>query len=735
MTAGGAEPGFSAKQRNHWAFQPMTRPAIPEVTRKSWVRNPVDAFVAKRLEEARLEPAVEADRITLIRRVTLDLVGLPPTVAEVEAFLTDRSAEAYERVVDRLLVSPRFGERWARTWLDLARYAESEGFKADETRPNVWRYRDYVIHAFNDDKPYDRFVREQLAGDEFWPEDPQALIATGFNRHYPDESNARNLVQRRQEILNDLTDTVGFVFTGLTYACARCHDHKWDPITQEDYFRLQAFFANTTAVDTIPLTPPDERGRRAEQQAAWASATAEIRAELACLEKPGRDAILSDYVEKYPDEIRAMLEKPAEDRSPFERQMVAKARLYLDPTSPQYLAPPAAAAGSLKGEVKARWSELQAALKKFAPLRPADPPVASGMTDLGRACPPSYLLKRGNWNTPGQEVAPGFPSVLGARAVEVPPVTSVTSGRRAALANWLVDPENPLTARVLVNRLWHHHFGRGLVGTPSDFGLQGEPPTHPELLDWLARDFVAHGWSLKHVHRQIVTSATYRQSSAYRVAAAEVDPANQRLWRFPRRRLDAEVIRDSLLSVAGRLNPRAGGPSVFPELPPGMVSRGGWPVTEDARERDRRSIYVFVRRNTRYPMFEAFDMPDTHESCARRSATTSPGQALTLLNSSLTLDWARSLAGRVLEQAGLEAPRQVETAWRLVWSRAPSPEESVEALNFLASQREVIADRLEAREPLALPRHPLAESDRVAGAALTDLCHALLNANETVYLN
>jgi len=726
---------FTTEQRSHWAFKPVGSPAIPSVRETGAVLNPVDAFLVAGQEAAGVRPGPPADRVTWIRRVSLDLIGLPPTPAEVDAFVPDTSSQAYGTVVERLLASPHFGERWARHWLDLARYAESEGFKADETRPNAWRYRDYVIRSFNDDKPYDRFVMEQIAGDELWPQDPDANVATGFNRHYPDESNARNLVQRRQEILNDVTDTIGYAFTGLTYACARCHDHKWDPISQADYFRLQAFFANTTAVDTLPLAPESERERHAQRLAAWESATHELREEIACIETPGRNAIITDYVEKYPAEIQAMLAKPARERAPFEQQMVAKAQLYLDPSSHQYLAPSSAVGGRLKGEEKARWSELRAQLKTFADLHPGTLPVGTAMMDLGPDCPPTHVLRRGLWDAPGDLVEPGFLAVLGHEAADVQTVPSGTSGRRAALAKILVDPENPLTARVMVNRLWHHHFGQGLVGTPSDFGLKGDRPTHPELLDWLARDFVAHNWSLKHMHRRIVLSAAYRQSSQHRADAASLDPANRLLWKFPRRRLEGEAIRDGLLAVSGRLNPKPGGPSIFPELPKGMESRGGWPVSADAAERDRRSIYVFVRRNTRYPMFETFDMPDTHESCARRNETTSPVQALTLLNSSVTLDLARSLAARVLGEAGPDPTRQVESAWRHAWSRRPDDEERVAALNFLIAQRNLLESQIESESPPAMPPHPLAASDPAGAAALADLCHALMNANEFVTLN
>ena len=381
-----AQREFSESERNHWSLRKISRPAVPE-TKVPAASTPIDRFVLQALEKRNLQLSPPADKISLLRRATFDLIGLPPTPAEIEAFLADHSSEAFEKVIDRLLLSPHYGERWARHWLDLARYAESEGFKADETRPNAWRYRDYVIQSFNEDKPFDRFLSEQIAGDELWPNDPQARIATGFNRHYPDESNARNLMQRRQEILNDITDTVGAVFTGMTYACARCHDHKFDPILHKDYYRLQAFFANSAAADEIPLWSPREQAEYDRKLTAWENATAEIRKELAALEQPARDEIIKEFVEKYPAEIQAALAKEPGARSSFECQMVAKAELYLKPSSHQYIAKSGAAGGRLKGEEKKKWETLNARLKAFAHLHPGRPPIGTGITDLGTESP------------------------------------------------------------------------------------------------------------------------------------------------------------------------------------------------------------------------------------------------------------------------------------------------------------------------------------------------------------
>ena len=738
LVAARAEPNppeFSDRERAHWAFQTVRQPSVPSM-RDKWIRNPVDSFILAAQKAQHISPNPPTDKVTLVRRATLDLTGLPPTPGEVDAFLADRQPKAFDRVVDRLLSSPQYGERWARHWLDLARYAESEGFKADETRPNAWRYRDYVIKAFNDDKPYDRFVQEQIAGDELWPENPEARIATAFNRHYPDESNARNLMQRRQEILNDITDTVGGVFSGLTYACARCHDHKFDPIRQVDYYRLQAFFANTAADDNIPLTPSAALTEHQLRLAGWEVKTRDLRAEMEEIEAPKRNDIIKDYAEKYPEEIQTALNKPASARTAFEAQMVAKAKLYLDPSSHQYIASTKAVAAALKGDTRKHWDELNKQLQTYAPLHPGNLPLGTGVVDLGTEAPKTFLLGRGNWDSRQQEVAPGLLSILDPKPATITMPANVRStGRRSALAMLLTDPENPLTARVMVNRIWHHHFGRGIVATPSDFGFKGERPTHPALLDWLAGEFVRSGWSIKAMHRLIMTSSTYEQVATHFETAARIDPENKLLWHFPRQRLEGEVIRDSALAVAGRLNVQMSGPSIFPELPAGMESRGGWPVNHDSLDRDRRSIYVFVRRNTRYPMFDTFDMPDTHESCARRNVTTSPLQALTLLNSAQMLDLAQSFAGRVFREAGSDRNRQIIEAYRIAFARSPSKSETAMLNDFFQRQDKILRERAEAGERLAQPSAVTAPVDPVHAAVLVDLCHTLMNSNEFVYRN
>ncbi len=717
---------FTPQQRRWWSFQKVERAAPPKVDDRALVANEVDAFILAKLEEKGLKPAPRADNITLLRRATLDLTGLLPTPEEVQDFVNDTSPNAFAKVVDRLLASPRYGERWARHWLDLARYADSEGFKSDETRPNIWRYRDYVIKSFNDDKPYDRFMKEQIAGDELYPNDPAALVATGFNRHFPDESNARNLMQRRQELLNDITDTVGSAFMGMTYGCARCHDHKFDPILHKDYYRLQAFFANTRIEDQAVLESKERRGLYDEQYAAWDAKTKDLRGEMQKLTAPSLAKLYKENFDKFPPEIQDSVTTEPSKRTPIQWQMYYKSKPQLEFSIED-------AGKKLKGDEARRWKELKTELAAFDPVKPAELQVAQAMIDNGAHSPKTHILAVGVYDSLLDEVDPGFLSILDPSPAKIVPPAGVNStGRRAALAGWLADPSNPLTTRVMANRIWHYHFGRGLVGTPSDFGVMGERPSHKELLDYLTGKFVEGGWSVKNMHRTIMLSNTYRQSSAFNETASKTDPQNKLLWRYERRRLEGESIRDAMLQAAGVLNAKMGGPGVFPPLPPGVNTRGGWKTNEEPAETTRRSVYTFVRRNTRYPMFEAFDMPDTHESCARRNITVTAPQSLELLNNELVFDWARHFASRVLNDGGLTPDAQVERAYRLAYSRTPSAEERERAREFMERQIPIIAERGD-KLP-ALDNLP-AGADPIWAAALVDLCHMLLNSNEFLYVN
>jgi cytochrome c553 len=704
-----AEHKFTYQQRNYWAFQKVTKPAVPAVS----ARNPIDAFVLAKLTAQHIKPNPPADKITLLRRAYFDLIGLPPSPEEAQAFLADNSPQAFEKVVDRLLASPQYGERWGRHWLDLARYADSAGFKADETRPNVWRYRDYVIQSFNEDKPYDRFVKEQLAGDELYPNDPEARIATGFDRLWPDESNLANPILRRQEILNDITDTVGGVFMGMTYGCARCHDHKFDPILQKDYYRLQAFFANIRNDDRATLLTGDNAAAYQQQRTAWENQTSDIRAKMDELLASVRNERLKEDIGMFPKEAQEAVFTPAEQRTPMQWQMYYRSASRL-PSNREL-------ERALKGDAKQRYADLQKELAQFDKLKPADPPVAEAMLDASGNAPPEYILSKGIWDAPLDEVQPGFLSILDPSPAKiVPPEGLNSTGRRSALANWLTDPKNPLTARVMVNRIWQDHFGNGIVRSSSDFGIMGERPTDPQLLDYLATTFVENGWSMKKMHRLIMLSSTYQQSSGYQAEAAKVDPDNKLLWRFDRRRLEGEVIRDSMLMAAGQLNLKMGGPGVFPPIPEG-ISNGSkylsWKPETDPAEADRRSVYVFVKRNLRYPMFEAYDFPDTSESCPRRYATVSPTQPLVGMNDGLVREWSRELASRVLNDAGLSPEQQVERAFRIVFTRAPKNEERQAILDFLNQQT------VETSAPTART------------AAFVDFCQALLNSNEFLYMN
>jgi hypothetical protein len=634
--------------------------------------------------------------------VTLDLVGLPPTHAEVDAFVRDRSPAAWQRVVDRLLASPHYGERWGRHWLDLARFAESNGFEFDEARPDAWRYRDYVIAALNADKPYDRFVREQLAGDELYPEDSAALVATGFNLLGADMTDSSDQAQRRHNMLIDMTDTAGLAFLGLTVGCARCHDHKFEPIPQSDYYRLQAFFTPAVFRKDLAIASRAQQDRYRKALARYAALVQPTREALARLEAPYRRRLREARLARLSDEARAAHRTDPASRTPAQQALVAKTDRLLKV--------------SLAGVVKAmtaadrtRHRRLQDRLKKSDRHKPAPLPVALGLKDLRGKPPRTFVLERGERGSPGDEVRPGFPIILALGYKSAParlkPPRPSTTGRRSALAQWITRPDHPLTARVLVNRLWQHHFGRGIVSTPSDFGLRGQPPTHPELLDWLATELVTHGWSIKHVHRLLLTSATYQQSSRASPRARKLDPDNRLFSRMNRLRLEGEIIRDGLLLVSGRLNRKMGGLGVFPPIPAEAL-RGakGWKSSPDPRDHVRRSVYIFARRNLRFPFLEAFDLPDTNLSCPKRERSTTAPQALALLNSSDVVAAARALAARLGREAKSDEER-ITLAYRRTLGRGPSAAERKLSRAFLQE------------------------------ASLSELCRALFNVNEFVYVD
>jgi hypothetical protein len=747
VLAGEPKPGddlappetFKADQRDHWAYQPVVRPELPEAKDVAWLRKPIDCFIRAAQEEVGFRPSPEAGKAALIRRVTFDLTGLPPSSIEVEAFLLDNRPDAYERLVDRLLESPHYGERWAQHWLDLAHYADSNGFELDAERPDAWRYRDWVVKALNDDMPYDRFVTLQIAGDEVAPGDASALIATGFGRCGPREVVAGNIDPevRRQSELTEVTGTVGSVFLGLTMACARCHDHKFDALPTTDYYRLQAFFAGAQMVDKPTASK--------EEQEAFDKAKKDIDAKVAPskkrmgeIEAPYRKKLKEDKEASLTPAEKALLATPEKDRTPAQKRMTKGLQNSLRVTWEDV-----AEAVARNPKDHAERERLKREIHAIEVTLPRPPAKAMALVDEKRDAPESFVLKRGDVKVKGKRVAPRPPGiVLVSQSNDafgpIPPGVK-TPRRRSALAAWLTRPDNPLTARVIVNRLWMHHFGRGIVATPSDFGVRGEPPTNPELLDWLASELVSQGWRLKPIHRIMVTSAAYRQGSEPNPKQSAEDPENTLLWHIPRRRLDAESLRDAMLAVTGELNPKAGGPGVLvpieKEVEDLIFTEAEvvdlWPETPDPTEHNRRSLYLFRKRNVRYSLFDAFDAPDTQSACPRRQVSTHPLQALVTLNSEFAIGRARALAGRLLKEAKGDGER-VDLVYRLVLGRESATGERMQAIDFLTAQAKALRDS--GRANLARPTFVPAEMDPAEAAAWVDFALAMLNRNEFVYV-
>ncbi|MBS1161083.1 MAG: hypothetical protein H6R15_3502 [Proteobacteria bacterium] len=731
----------------------VAAPAVPVVVQKSWVRKPIDAFILAQLESKGLKPSPETDRATFIRRATLDAWGLLPTPEEVKAFVNDKSPDAYEKLVDRLLASHHFGERQARRWLDLARYADSSGFQNDNTRPNNWRYRDYVITAFNQDKPFDRFIKEQVAGDELYPDSQEAKIATGFLAGYPDNANSRDLVQRKYQIATDITDTIGETFLASTTGCARCHNHKTDKLSQKDYFQLQAFFANTSFDQSSPLVKGTESAwdkKFAEQQAKYRAATKEIRDQQRAIDDKYREAAVKYQKERYLTDSRESIFKPEKDWNPLDRWVNFRHKTvagadggvagYLREASkeghPQYSAD--------KPEAWKEYQKLQAELRKFDDQRPLSGSTnITTATELGHAdAPPTFVRFGGIHERPLEEVQPVIPALWGGDKVEIKP-TATSSGRRTALASWLSSANNPLTARVYVNRVWAQLFDKGIVPTPADFGRAGEKPTNPELLDYLADNFVKNGWSVKKLQRDILLSSVYRQSSAERADVAKADPQNKLLAVYPRKRLEAEEIRDALLYASGELNDKVGGPAVFPPINKALVTGAAdfdgnraWVVSKDKEDWNRRSIYIFSRRSLPYPLLSNFDPANPSQAHHKRDVTTTPLQALTLFNSDITVNWSQALAGRVINEAGKDENAQISRLYQILFSREPSKAESAALKAFLvkeeaAVQQKVVNGKFEVAVPVGVKDPKLVNP--VHGAAFVDLVHTVANSNDFAY--
>ncbi|MBP3960746.1 DUF1549 domain-containing protein [Gemmata sp. G18] len=702
-------PCQADEPQNHWAWKKPERPKVPAVEGHSFA-NPIDAFIRAKLVAAKLSPAPTATREQLIRRVTFDLHGLPPTPEEIDAFVNDKAPDAWAKVVDRLLASSRYGERWGRHWLDLARYADTNGYEFDEPRPDAWRYRDYVIKSFNDDKPFDRFIIEQLAGDEAFPNNPEALVATGFNLLGPDMTDSADQAQRRLNTLTDMTDTAALAFLGLTVTCARCHDHKFEPISQKDYFRLQAFFTPANFRKDVPVATSAEAKARAIALRNYEELTKDLRKQVAAIEEPHRKRMFEERLAKLSPDAQAAHRTAPTKRTGGQIELVAETEAKVRVTD-------AEVAKALTPAEKTLAEELKAKLKAFESKKPPAPPVAMGLIDKPGPPPKTFLLERGELGKKGVEVEPGFPAILLPENKEAPAAVKAlpsSTGRRLALANWVASADNPLTARVIVNRLWQHHFGRGIVGTASDFGVRGQKPTHPELLDWLACELAgsdhkagddSRSWSLKRMHRLMLLSETYQQSTQASTDAAAVDPDNKLFARANRLRLEGEAVRDSLLAVGGRLNPKMDGPGVV--LPEASRAAGGSravAVTADSAEHTRRSVYLFSRRNLKLAFLEAFDLPDSNLSCPKRERSTTATQALALLNAEETMIAAKALADRLTHEAKTEDAR-VALAYRLTLGRAPSAKEMDRAKVFLKE------------------------------SPLSELCRALFNVNEFVYLD
>ena len=731
---------YAPEERGRWAYQRPKRPEIPRVQNTAWVKTPVDAFILARLEKDGLTPAQPAHRATLLRRVAFDLTGLPPSPEEIDAFVNDPGPNAYANVVERLLASPHYGERWGQHWLDVVRYADTDGFEYDALRPDAWRYRDYVIRSFNHDKPFDRFILEQLAGDELAPGDQEALIAVGFNRLAAWRKNAGNQDEdmNRNEVLTEQTNAVGAVFMGTTLACARCHDHLFDPIKQSDYYRLEAFFAPAVFKETSLASSEAQKAWDAKAKAVKAEME-KVRKAMTDMEKDWKKRLLEAKRSQLSEAERQALAVPADQRNAQQKTLAAQADFMLaskvDETGRKFVK-----------ELKDKKKAMAAVLDEIESRMPEPLPSVWGIADERKAIPQIHILDRGMHASKGKRVGPRVPGLfLPDDSPEYEDDNhSNGTGRRLALARWLASPENPLTARVMVNRLWHYHFGRGIVATPNDFGAQGTPPTHPELLDWLATEFVQQKWSIKAMHRLMVLSNTYQTASEgepekLSAASQSKDPGNNLFWRYNRRRIEAEAVRDAMLNVAGNFNPKAEGPAVLVPVQPVLVGQlykpKQWAVTPDPNEHHRRTIYLIAKRNLRLPFMEAFDAPDLQNSCARREQSTHALQSLELLNGDFSNAQARVLAGRLLKEKGWNPTALVQRAFRFATGREPTGPEAQIAARFLSKQSALLRERLERKEEVPMPSWMPETLDKASAAALCDFSLAMFSLPGFLYLN
>lgn len=708
--------------RQHWSYQPVRRPPIPNVTDHDWPRNPIDRFVLARLEARGWDKAADVGRSALLRRVTLDVLGLPPTLAEQKRFAQNSSPDAFEQVVDDLLARPGYGERWSRHWLDVVRYAETNGYERDAIKPSVWRFRDYVVRALNNDKPYNRFVLEQIAGDELPAATAETMIATGYNRLGPWDDEPADPQQDRFDQLDDLVRTTSRAFLGLTLGCARCHDHKFDALSAQDYYSMVAIFD--------PLQRPSNGRQEIDLPAASAASFAEVAnrdrrlGEFQRQIRQTKAKLRADFLAKGQSrlqaEVLAAFRTSAAKRSNQQKELVKKHAAALEKEL----------AAATPADTKRLMAEHE---RQMALLRQRIPDLTRGyfLREPSPTPAKTYLLLRGQATAPGPEVQPAVPAVLVTTQPAFLPPSKQTSRRRLSLARWMVNAENPLTARVIVNRVWTYHFGRGIVDTPSDFGVLGSLPSHPELLDWLTHWFVHDAnWSLKKLHRLILTSRTYRMSKLSVPKYRKADPENQLMWRFPYRRLEVEAIRDSMLAASGRLNRKMYGPSVYLSVPKEALAGHSDPgkiwKPLDEREASRRTVYAFIKRSLLVPLLEVLDLCDTTRSNAQRNVTIVPTQALTLLNGEFTNRQARHLADRLMREAGNNAAARIEQAYLLTLCRKPTATETATLTLFLDHEAAAIQ-----KEAATAGKN--LSSDAASRQALIRLCRVIYNLNEFVY--
>ena len=708
-----------ADGKDHWSFQPLTSPPVPAVKNADWVRNPIDAFVLAQLEARGWKPAPAAGPEALLRRIYLDLIGLPPTPQEQREFQEQYSPEALDRLIEELLDRPGYGERWGRHWLDVVRYAETNGYERDATKPEVWKYRDYVIRSLNRDKPYDRFILEQLAGDELEDATAETHIALGFNRLGPWDDEPADFDQDRFDQMDDVVRTTSEAFLGLTMGCARCHDHKFDPLSQKDYYGMVALFNGLRRSQTgrrevsLPVGDHAQLATEADKD----QRIKELEAQIDKLREDFRIERLRSGQSGLPEKAVAALLEDVKKRTEEQKRLAREYSSEMITGTAEALSP----------ELLDRIAELEA---EIAVVHRSVPDLDRGYY-LYEPKPPEvvHVLMRGRASNPGEVAAPTLPAAL----VTSQPTFSSTgdsSGRRLALARWIASPENPLTARVLVNRVWQQHLGQGLVRTGGDFGSMGDRPSHPELLDWLASRFIEEGWSLKKLHTLIMTSNTYRMDKTPVDEYLEADPENRLLWRAHYRRLEAEAIRDSILAASGQLNRKMYGPSMVPPIPEAALEGHPDPDkiwhTSDEREASRRTVYAFIKRSMLIPMLEVLDFCDTTRSSAQRPVTSIAPQALTLFNGDFANGQALHLARRVLEEAGPNPSEQVDLVYRLALSRGPTPEERREMVGFLNQETEAHLWETRARD-----RKRLVAREK----SLVQLCRVVFNLNEFVYPN